>query len=84
MVYSTEDMDGDLLGRVLLMMGLVLAVVGGLFILGARLPFFGRLPGDISVRWDGGGFFFPIVTCLVVSVLLTIGVNVLLRLLNRP
>ena len=77
-------MDGDLLGRVLLTMGLVLTLIGALVMLGARLPFLGRLPGDVSVRWDGGGLFFPIVTCLVLSILLTVGLNILLRLLHRP
>ena len=67
----------------LLLLGLVLATVGLLFLLGARLPFFGRLPGDISFRWGGGTFFFPIVTCLVLSVLLSLGLNLLLRLFNR-
>ena len=76
-------MEAENLGRMLLLLGLALAAVGLLFLLGARLPFFGRLPGDISFRWGGGTFFFPIVTCLVLSVLLSLGLNLLLRLFNR-
>jgi cytochrome c biogenesis factor len=76
-------MEAENLGRMLLLLGLVLAAVGLLVLLGVRIPFFGRLPGDLSFRWGGGSFFFPIVSCLVLSVLLTLGVNLLLRLFNR-
>jgi hypothetical protein len=76
-------METENIGRLLLVLGLVLAVLGALLLLGARIPWFGRLPGDISFRWGGGSFFFPIVTCLVLSVLLSLGLNLLLRLFNR-
>jgi hypothetical protein len=66
------------LGRVLLVIGLVLVVVGGLAMLGVRLPF-GRLPGDIAIEGERGGFYFPIVSMLVVSVILTILLNLFLR-----
>ena len=53
--------------------GLVLAGVGVLLILGGRLPFrLGRLPGDISYHGRGGNFYFPIVTCILLSVALTL------------
>ena len=77
-------MDVQHLGRMLLLTGLALAVIGALVMLGGRLLFFGRLPGDVSIRWEGGGFFFPIVTCLVLSAVLSVGLNILLRLFNRP
>ena len=66
------------LGRVLLVIGIILVVVGGLAALGVRLPF-GRLPGDIAIEGERGGFYFPIVTMIVVSVILTIVVNLFLR-----
>jgi hypothetical protein len=66
------------LGRILLIIGVVLVVVGGLAMLGLRLPF-GRLPGDIAIEGERGGFYFPIVTMIVVSVILTILVNLFLR-----
>ena len=77
-------MDAEPLGRMLLILGLIMAVAGLVIMLGVRLPFLGRLPGDISIRWGGGSFFFPIVTCLVVSVVLSVGLNIVLRLFNRP
>ena len=66
------------LGRILLIVGVVLVVIGGLAVLGVRLPF-GRLPGDIAIEGDRGGFYFPIVTMIVVSVVLTILFNLFIR-----
>jgi hypothetical protein len=66
------------LGRILLIIGVVLVVIGGLAALGVRLPF-GRLPGDIAIEGDRGSFYFPIVTMIIVSVVLTVLVNLFLR-----
>ena len=66
------------IGRILLVIGLVLVVVGGLAALGVRLPF-GRLPGDIAIEGEHGGLYIPVVTMIVVSVVLTILLNLLIR-----
>ena len=56
------------LGRALLVLGTVLCVTGALLCFGARLPFrLGRLPGDIVHRGEHTTFYFPIVTCLLLS-----------------
>ena len=61
------------LGRALLLFGLVLAATGAVLLLGARLPFrIGRLPGDIVYQGRHTTFYFPIVTCLLVSLALTL------------
>jgi hypothetical protein len=66
------------LGKLLLVTGIVLACVGTLLIFGARLPFrLGRLPGDIAVQGRNSSFYFPIVTCIVVSLVLTLVVWIL-------
>jgi hypothetical protein len=60
-------------GRTIIVVGLVLVALGVLMILGDRLPIKpGRLPGDIVVRGKNGVFYFPIVTCLVVSAILSL------------
>jgi hypothetical protein len=57
------------LGKLLLVVGVVLAGAGALLFFGARLPFRpGRLPGDISYQGRHGSFYFPIVTCILLSV----------------
>ncbi|HSY59435.1 MAG TPA: DUF2905 domain-containing protein [Terriglobales bacterium] len=61
------------LGKLLLIAGIALVVIGGFFVFGGRLPFrLGRLPGDISYQGKSGGFYFPIVTCILLSVALTL------------
>ena len=66
------------LGRILLVIGLVLVVIGGLAALGIRLPF-GRLPGDIAIEGERGGIYVPIVTMIVISIVLTILLNLFIR-----
>ena len=61
------------IGRTLIVLGVVHVVAGALFTLGDKLPLrFGRLPGDIRIEGRGGGFYFPIVTCLLISAVLSI------------
>jgi hypothetical protein len=71
------------LGRMLVLLGIVLVVVGGGLWLagaaGARIPFLGRLPGDIHVQRDNWSFYFPVTTSILVSVVLTL----ILALLSR-
>lgn len=71
-------MDLGALGRVLLVVGIAVAAAGGFLALGGRLPF-GRLPGDISVQGQTSSFFFPIVSCVVLSVVLTVVLNIIIR-----
>ena len=61
------------IGRMLLVLGVVLVAAGLLLSFGAKLPFrLGRLPGDISYQGRHGSFYFPIVTCILVSFALTL------------
>lgn len=66
------------IGRILLIIGIVLVVVGGLAALGVRLPI-GRLPGDIAIEGERGGFYLPIATMIVISIVLTVLLNLFLR-----
>lgn len=66
------------LGRILVVIGVVVVIVGVLAMLGIRLPF-GRLPGDISIQGERGGLFIPLGTMIVVSLVLTLLVNLFLR-----
>ena len=64
------------LGRILLIVGLIVAGIGLLAMLGIRL---GRLPGDIVIEGERGGVFIPIVTMILVSIVLTVVLNVVFR-----
>jgi hypothetical protein len=57
------------LGRTLLFLGAMFILIGALFYFGPKLPFrLGRLPGDILHRGAHGTFYFPLVSCLVISI----------------
>jgi len=61
------------LGKALLIFGLAIAVIGAILLAGPRLPFrIGRLPGDIVYHGRHTTFYFPIVTCVVLSIVLTL------------
>ena len=60
------------IGKVLVVIGLVIAAVGLMLWTGIGRSWFGRLPGDINYSRDNFSFHFPIVTCLLISVVLTI------------
>ena len=73
----------DNLGRMLLVLGLVIAALGLLLVLGARIPFLGQLHGDLSFERDNVRVYLPIATSIVVSLLLTIVLNLVFGLFNR-
>ena len=60
-------------GKLFLLGGIILLIIGAFFALGGRLPFrLGRLPGDIAYQGKNNSFYFPIVTCIVLSVTVTL------------
>lgn len=71
------------LGKILLIFGGVIIVVGLLLVFSQHIPFFGRLPGDIFVKKDDFSFYFPIVTFLIISIVLTIIINVIIHFFNK-
>ena len=64
------------LGRMILGFGVVMVILGGLLLLAGNLsgkvPWLGRLPGDIHIQRGNWSFYFPLVTCLIVSIVLTL------------
>jgi hypothetical protein len=67
------------LGKLIIISGLVLAMVGVLVLVAERIPWLGRLPGDITIRRDGLTVYVPLASCLLASVVLSF----LLYLLRR-
>ena len=62
---------GDL-GKVLIIFGIVIAGIGVLLLVGDKIPWIGRLPGDILIKREKFTFYFPIVTCIIISIILTL------------
>jgi membrane protein implicated in regulation of membrane protease activity len=71
------------LGKILLIVGAAIIVIALLMIFGQHIPFFGKLPGDIFIKKDNWSFYFPIVSFLIISIILTIIINIILYFLNR-
>ena len=60
------------IGKLLIVFGLLIALVGVILLLVGRLPWLGRLPGDIHVQRGNWTFYFPLATSLLISIVLTL------------
>lgn len=60
------------IGRLLILAGLILLAAGLLLLLSDKIPWLGRLPGDITVKRDNFTFYFPLATCILISVVLSL------------
>ncbi|MCX5887206.1 MAG: DUF2905 domain-containing protein [Proteobacteria bacterium] len=67
------------IGKLLILWGVILILVGLLLTLMPQIPFIGRLPGDIIIRKKNFQFYFPIVTCIIISLVLTFLLNLFRR-----
>lgn len=72
-------MNGTELGKLLIMLGLGAILIGLVIIALSKFISLGNLPGDIVIKGENGGFYFPIVSCIVVSVVLSIIMNLFNR-----
>ena len=66
-------------GKLLVLAGVFLILFGVLFIFWERIPYLGRLPGDFVIQRGSFRVFIPVVTCVIISVILTVVVNIVLR-----
>jgi hypothetical protein len=64
------DLTG--MGRILIVIGLVVAVVGLVMVFAGKIPFLGKLPGDFLFRGKNFSFYFPLTTSILISVILTL------------
>jgi len=70
-------------GKILILVGVIITVIGVGLMFWHHIPFLGKLPGDIFVQKGNFQFIFPVVTCLVLSAVLTLVVNLILRFLVK-
>lgn len=69
----------DPLAKAIIALGIVLVIVGLLLLLAGRVPYLGRLPGDIVYRRDNVTIYIPLATMLLLSIILTIALNLFFR-----
>jgi hypothetical protein len=60
------------IGKTLISIGILLVVLGAVFLLGAKVPWLGRLPGDLIIERGGHTFYFPLTTCILISVIISL------------
>ncbi len=60
------------IGKLLIVFGLILAAAGLLILLSDKVPWLGRLPGDITIKRENFTFYFPLATCLLISIILSL------------
>jgi len=60
------------LGKMLILLGVFIILVGLLLLIGEKIPWIGRLPGDIIIKKKNFTFYFPIVTSILISIILTL------------
>ena len=61
-----------LMGKMLILMGIFLILLGILVTLGLKIPWIGKLPGDIIIKKEQFSFYFPLTTCIIISIILTL------------
>ncbi|MGD2174343.1 MAG: DUF2905 domain-containing protein [Candidatus Brocadiaceae bacterium] len=70
------------LGKALIVLGAVLVLLGVLLLVGDRIPLLGKLPGDFRIEGERLSFHIPLTTCILLSVILTLVLNLLARLFS--
>ncbi|PIU82890.1 MAG: DUF2905 domain-containing protein [Elusimicrobia bacterium CG06_land_8_20_14_3_00_38_11] len=60
------------LGKVLIVVGVILILIGLIFIFGIKIPYFGKLPGDIFIKKENFTFYFPLTTSIIISIVFSI------------
>ncbi|MFH1655342.1 MAG: DUF2905 domain-containing protein [Candidatus Omnitrophota bacterium] len=61
----------NIVGKILILVGVVLVILGLTFLLGGKIPWLGKLPGDIYIQKKNSSFYFPITTCILISIIMT-------------
>jgi uncharacterized membrane protein len=69
-------------GKILIFVGFSLIFVGIIFLLGSKIPFFGKLPGDIYIKRENFTFYFPLGTCILISIIFSIIFYIITRFLK--
>ena len=60
------------LGKIMIVIGIVIAVAGVLIVAGGKIPWFGRLPGDFTIRGENYAIYIPLATSILISVVLSL------------
>ncbi len=67
------------LSKLMILLGILLVVAGIIMNISGKIPFFGKLPGDIYIKKGNFSFFFPITSCIIISIV----ISVILKLFGK-
>ncbi|MCD6177889.1 DUF2905 domain-containing protein [bacterium] len=59
-------------GKILILFGTLLVILGAIFTLSGKIPYLGKLPGDIYIKKGSFSFYFPLTTCILISIILSL------------
>ncbi len=71
--------DFSSFGKILMLIGIIIFFLGAFLIFAGKIPYIGRLPGDIYIKRENFTFYFPLATGILLSIVLTIILNLLVR-----
>jgi len=71
------------LGIAIIVFGGILIITGLIFVFSDKIPFLGRLPGDIRVKGENSSFYFPKATCIIISIVLSVLLNLFFRFFRK-
>ncbi len=60
------------IGKTLILIGILFIICGGIFLLAQKIPWIGRLPGDIYIKRENSSLYFPITTCIIISIIVSL------------
>ncbi len=69
----------EYLGKVLILFGVIFVLLGLFLVFFDRIPYIGKLPGDIIIRRGNTIIFFPIITCILLSIIISLVLNIFRR-----
>ena len=69
--YTLNAKKMQVIGKYLIVMGVLLAAIGGILVLAGRMPWIGKMPGDVLVKRGDLTFYFPLATCILISAVLS-------------
>jgi hypothetical protein len=78
-ILNMDQFPINTLGKILIAIGGIIILVGLVLVFVGKIPFIGKLPGDISIKGKSFSVYFPIVTCLILSIILTLIFNLFFR-----
>ncbi len=71
-------------GKILIFLGFFLIILGTVFLFGGKIPFFGKLPGDIYIKKENFAFYFPLTTSILISIILSLILTIIFKFFKKP